>query len=206
MAYCTSSASNAWVEMAIRYAADHGINVAIEGTFRNPKVPLRTAEQLVAAGFRVECWAVAISLNFSRLAVIERYLLGRDRNGWGRWVHEHPQVIAYDAMPDTVVGLAVSAMIDVVSVRRRDNTIAWQAGPPDSHTERLRRGNEAHAVLLAERDRTVYEYEALVWLDSYENCIVLANQTDAPSAVFEALSALDPIESSMRDAMTAGGF
>lgn len=57
-AAATDQDSGRGVEMSIEHACQSGYSVVVEGTMRNPQVPLRTAEVFRAAGYRVEAWVM----------------------------------------------------------------------------------------------------------------------------------------------------
>ena len=48
-------------------------NIIIEGTMRNPDVPLKTAQKFKDAGFRVEAYIIAAPKEFTQLGLYNRY-------------------------------------------------------------------------------------------------------------------------------------
>ena len=71
-AAATDRDSGRWVEMAIAHALEHRYSVVIEGTMRDPQVPLNTAAKFRADGYRVEAWVMAVDPLSSRLGIGNR--------------------------------------------------------------------------------------------------------------------------------------
>ena len=101
----TAQASSAWVERSIRYAAEHRISVLVEGTYRNPQVPVGTARRFRGQGFRVEVHLVAVAPEISRLSIADRFVTGAQLDGAGRFTSVDAHNIAFDALPDTMRAL-----------------------------------------------------------------------------------------------------
>ena len=65
--------SNVFTEKLIEEAIKRKCNIIIEGTMRNPDVPLKTAQKFKDAGFRVEAYIIAAPKEFTQLGLYNRY-------------------------------------------------------------------------------------------------------------------------------------
>ena len=62
-----------FTERLIEEAIKRKCNIIIEGTMRNPDVPLKTAQKFKDAGFRVEAYIIAAPKEFTQLGLYNRY-------------------------------------------------------------------------------------------------------------------------------------
>lgn len=76
--------SNFFTETLIQEAIIHKYNIIVEGTMRNPEVPLRTALAFRENGFNVEAFAIAAPALFTELGFYLRYQEEKDFQGYGR--------------------------------------------------------------------------------------------------------------------------
>lgn len=65
--------SSVFTEKLIEEAIKSRYNIIIEGTMRNPDVPLKTAKMFKDAGFRVEAYIIAAPKEFTQLGLYNRY-------------------------------------------------------------------------------------------------------------------------------------
>lgn len=65
--------SSVFTERLIEEAIKRKCNIIIEGTMRNPDVPLKTAQKFKDAGFRVEAYIIAAPKEFTQLGLYNRY-------------------------------------------------------------------------------------------------------------------------------------
>lgn len=65
--------SSVFTEKLIEEAIKRKCNIIIEGTMRNPDVPLKTAQKFKDAGFRVEAYIIAAPKEFTQLGLYNRY-------------------------------------------------------------------------------------------------------------------------------------
>jgi len=72
-AHLTDHDSGRWVEKLIAAARDRRVNLVIESTMRRPEVFICTGGQLLAAGYQVEAWAMAVPERLSWQGVHQRY-------------------------------------------------------------------------------------------------------------------------------------
>jgi UDP-N-acetylglucosamine kinase len=95
----TAQASGRWVEMGIAYAAKHGYNAVVEGTFRGPETTLTTARAFAAAKHQVHVVALAVPEALSRLSCLERYYGERQAGRPGRWTPMDAHDAGYEGTP-----------------------------------------------------------------------------------------------------------
>lgn len=62
-----------FTEKLIEETIKRKCNIIIEGTMRNPDVPLKTAQKFKDAGFRVEAYIIAAPKEFTQLGLYNRY-------------------------------------------------------------------------------------------------------------------------------------
>ena len=65
--------SSVFTERLIEEAIKRKCNIIIEGTMRNPDVPLKTAQKFKDAGFTVEAYIIAAPKEFTQLGLYNRY-------------------------------------------------------------------------------------------------------------------------------------
>lgn len=76
--------SNFFTEALIQEAITYKYNIIVEGTMRNPEVPLRTALTFRENGFNTEAFAIAAPALFTELGFYLRYQEEIDFQGYGR--------------------------------------------------------------------------------------------------------------------------
>jgi hypothetical protein len=76
--------SNVFTEKLIEASVNNRLNVVVEGTMRNPQVPLQTANYYKKAGFRVEAYLVAAPAEFTEIGIFHRFQKEMEINGIGR--------------------------------------------------------------------------------------------------------------------------
>lgn len=76
--------SNFFTEALIQEAITYKYNIIVEGTMRNPEVPLRTALAFRENGFNTEAFAIAAPALFTELGFYLRYQEEIDFQGYGR--------------------------------------------------------------------------------------------------------------------------
>lgn len=65
--------SNFFTEELIKEAAKNKYNIIVEGTMRNPQVPLNTAKMFKENGFYVEALAISAPAIFTEIGLYARY-------------------------------------------------------------------------------------------------------------------------------------
>ncbi len=117
----TAQASGAWVERCIQFAAEQCFSVLVEGTFRDPAVPWRTAEVFRQHGFRVQVHLVAVAEVVSRLSIADRFAAGMREDGQARFTSADAHARAVWALPTTLTVLEQnSSPVDEFVLRDRD--------------------------------------------------------------------------------------
>lgn len=121
----TAQASGAWVERAISFAARNRLSVLVEGTFRDPDVPLATTRRFHAAGFRVETHLVAAAPEVSHVGIGKRFVdAEKRRDAAGRFTSLAAHDVAFGALPKTIRALsATGSPVERFVVRSRDRVL-----------------------------------------------------------------------------------
>jgi 2-phosphoglycerate kinase len=76
--------SNVFTEKLIEEAIKNRFSVIVEGTMRNPDVPLKTATMFKKAGYKVEAYIIAAPEQFTKEGIHTRYLQELKNKGFGR--------------------------------------------------------------------------------------------------------------------------
>ena len=82
----TQAFRNQVVERLINDLSSEGVNLIVEGTLRNPAVPLRTRNLLMDRGYSVSLQVVVRSAVDSWLSTLDRYLFAKQNNAPARLV------------------------------------------------------------------------------------------------------------------------
>lgn len=141
MPAATAEASGWWVRRCLDHAAANGISVAVEGTFRNPDVPLRTARRFAQAGFTTHVVALAVPAALSWLGCVSRYLNATAAaSSSTRWTPREIHDQAYRALSGTLAALHADAAVHRATVWSRfaDSVDLTPADDAASALERLR--------------------------------------------------------------------
>ena len=102
---------------------EKGYNVMVEGTMRTSEVPLNTAEEFKAYGYRVEAAVVSVNQFASRIGCVVRAEEDLAINGAGRTVNPLSHDEAYKNIPNTLEKLANSKLFDNITIYTRDGKI-----------------------------------------------------------------------------------
>jgi UDP-N-acetylglucosamine kinase len=159
----TAQASGAWVRMAIDYALEHRISVAVEGTFRRPELTLGEAERFHAAGFHTHLVALSVPAAVSRLSTLARYVTDHRESGHARWTPLDAHDAGYAGTPRTVAAAEVSPAIDRISVYNRAGVASFDRSRSDGPLS-----GAASAVEIG-RMAPMGELVALRWLRDFHN-------------------------------------
>lgn len=162
----TAQASGQWVERSIAYAAENGISVLVEGTFRRPEVTLSTAHRFKERGFRVQVVLLAVSPEVSRLSIARRYLRDVETSGHGRFTSLAAHDAAYDAMPDTIKAIAAAGSpVDELTVRTRDQVLMVASRNQGKEIRGVR------SIVEREWDRPFTDDESAEWMRSFDQAV-----------------------------------
>jgi len=156
-AAATDRDSGRWVQMCLAYAREQRYSVIVEGTMRDPQVPLRTAAAFRAAGYRVQAWVMAVDPLSSRLGILARYHEQRAAMGYGRFTLNAAHDAAVAGVLDSVDALQNAGAVDrMLVVARGPELIADLPGDAS--------GTRARTLIETERTRpwTPAEVQAFV--------------------------------------------
>ncbi|WP_027465291.1 zeta toxin family protein [Curtobacterium sp. UNCCL17] len=134
----TAQALSAWVERSIDYAISHRVSALVEGTFRNPDVPLRTARVFRRAGYAVHVVVVAVRPHISRASIAARYVHDAANNGDARFTSVVAHDVSFGAIEGTLEKLGKNtAPIGMVSFFDRTGLVERVKGAPSTGIPRL---------------------------------------------------------------------
>lgn len=91
--------SNVFTEGLIEEAIRLKLNVIVEGTMRQPDIPLATARKFRDAGYHVEAHAIAAPEEYSSINLLNRYARELDIQGFGRLADISSHNRAVEGMP-----------------------------------------------------------------------------------------------------------
>lgn len=91
--------SNVFTEALIQKAIENKYNIIIEGTMRNPQIPLKTAKLFQENGFKVEALAISAPAIFTELGLFVRYQEEINFQGWGRLAEMESHNNAVNGLP-----------------------------------------------------------------------------------------------------------
>lgn len=94
--------SNVFTEGLIEEAIKLRVNVIVEGTMRNPDVPLATARRFRDAGYHVEAHSIAAPGEYSSINLLIRYAKEMDVQGFGRLADMSSHDRAVDGLPKSM--------------------------------------------------------------------------------------------------------
>jgi len=159
MPNATAQAAGRWVEMASDFAAEHRISVRIEGTWRDPRTSIDTAERFAGMGFHIEGHLLAVSPEVSHLSILKRFVDGEMSEGWARYTSLEAHDASVCGIPDTLAALSRrGGAVDRMVVRSRQRILFDRSRRPRGSF--LRGGL---AALQAERDRPMGDEEFARW-------------------------------------------
>lgn len=120
----TAQASSGWVERSIEFAAERGISVLVEGTFRNPAVPIETARKFKSKGFSVQAVVVVVAPEVSRASIAGRFVEDAMQDGHARFTSVQAHNYAFRMIPFTLAELAAtSSPVDRLTLRNRTKVL-----------------------------------------------------------------------------------
>lgn len=156
----TADASSTWIRMSLAYAKERGISVAVEGTFRDPAVSLRTAEQFARAGYEVQVAALGVPSWQSRLSTVARFVEDHSVGRSARWTPLSAHDEGYAGTPVTFQRLGHSPAVRKLLVVDREGLLFEGSEVP-----------LALDALTAARRRTPTPVEARAWLSDHDRCL-----------------------------------
>jgi len=106
--------SNFFTEALIQEAITYKYNIIVEGTMRNPEVPLRTALAFRENGFNTEALAIAAPALFTELGFYLRYQEEIDFQGYGRLADKSSHDKAVEGLLCSLDGLYTEKVVDKI--------------------------------------------------------------------------------------------
>lgn len=118
---------NECIERLISDLSDNGYNLIIEGTLRNPAVPIKTGKLLKQKGYKTDLYIIGVDACTSWESTINRaYVLER--------LGEVPRLVPIDkynnivnALPENVHLIEESALFNTVNIIDRNNKIVYSS-------------------------------------------------------------------------------
>ena len=126
----TKQASGAWLKSSIELGFIERASMLIEGTWRDPAVPLGTLAQARQLGYRTHAVLVAVPPEVSRIEMLARFYEPALNGEPARWTPPSAHDEAVANLEDTAVMLAQSSDVDTFSVVTRDAAFVIDQEPP----------------------------------------------------------------------------
>ncbi|MFI9366507.1 zeta toxin family protein [Kitasatospora sp. NPDC053057] len=146
----------AWQAKAEAYVRERRGNLVIETTPADPAKFAAEAQAFRRAGYRVELLVLAVRAADSRQGTAHRYARVSGRGVPARFTTAAGHDVHFHVLPDVVAAAEELAVVDQVTVMRRDTTALYRSQPT-----RLRPRHPAAALaLLAEQARPYTDQEA----------------------------------------------
>lgn len=106
--------SNVFTEELIKEAVANKYNIIVEGTMRNPQIPLKTAQAFKKNGFSVEVFAISAPAIFTELGFYTRFQEEIDYQGYGRLTEPHSHNAAVEGFPVSLDTLYFEKSVDKI--------------------------------------------------------------------------------------------
>jgi adenylate kinase family enzyme len=108
--------SNVFTEKLIDEAIKNRYSIIVEGTMRNPTVPMETAAKFKKVGFVVEACVIAAPSLITRIGVYNRYLNELKNKGYGRLSDMRSHDAAVTGLVKSVNSLYINKLADKISI------------------------------------------------------------------------------------------
>lgn len=182
----TKQASGAWLKSSIELGFIERASMLIEGTWRDPAVPLSTLAQARQVGYRTHAVLVAVPPEVSRVEMLARFYEPALNGDPARWTPPSAHDEAVANLEDTAVALAHSEDVDTFSVVTREAVFVVDQEPAGPHraqiiTEGLER---ARAAFWAPRSRSEWLDRVDIYYEAHQR---LTFETPDAIAVWEQL-------------------
>ena len=112
----TQMFSNVFTEELIKEAQKNKFNIIVEGTMRNPKIPLTTALEFKHNGFKVEAMVISAPAIFTELGVYARYQEEINFQGTGRLADMNSHNDAVNGLLISVDELFINKAVDKLGI------------------------------------------------------------------------------------------
>lgn len=136
----TAKASAEWIRMTMEHVTANGISAVVEGTWRNAATVLDEAANAKRAGRSTHAVVLAVPPALSSLAILERYYRDRSAGLPARWTPAAAHDNAVANLPATVRAVAMSPLVDRLTVIGRDGGVLYDGTDPDMFAGRWERG------------------------------------------------------------------
>lgn len=201
-AFYTDRDSGRWVEKSIAFAKAEGINVVIEGTFRNPEVVANTMTGFKEAGYQVDARVLAVNEKFSEQGILQRYEAQKADRGTGRMTTPEAHAAAYQGLPVTLARVEDEKLADKITVMRRGAEVIYSNRLVEGRWEKEL---GAVAAVQAERARPFSLEEKAALADSYAKLVERVNKPER-NATSEERSRVTGLEAEARNSHKAEVF
>ena len=108
--------SSVFTEKLIEEAIKNRFSVIVEGTMRNPEVPLKTAAMFKEAGYTVEAYVIAAPDEFTRKGIHIRYQQELQNKGFGRMADVRAHDEAVTGLLKSINTLFEKKAVDKISI------------------------------------------------------------------------------------------
>lgn len=108
--------SNVFTEKLIDEAIKRNCNIIVEGTMRNPDVPMRTSQYLKDAGYKVEVYAIAAPAAITQLGIYNRFQEEINSKGVGRLAELSIHDSAINGLSKSLDTLYSQKAVDKISI------------------------------------------------------------------------------------------
>lgn len=108
--------SSVFTEGFIEESIKRKLNVSVEGTMRNPKTPLTTADLFRKNGYRVEAYVIAAPSEFSALNLYTRYANELIQGELGRLADKKSHDAAAEMLPSTLDIIYKNKAVDAIYI------------------------------------------------------------------------------------------
>lgn len=108
--------SNVFTEKLIEESVDRRVSIVIEGTMRNPEVPLKTSGFLRKSGYGTAAFAISAPREFSLMNIFSRYYREIVSKGFGRMVDIGSHNSAIAGLPVSLDRLYVEKAVDRICI------------------------------------------------------------------------------------------
>jgi UDP-N-acetylglucosamine kinase len=130
---------NFCIEKLISNLSDEGYNLIIEGTLRDPDVPLSTCRSLVEKGYRADLYVMAVDACISWQSTINRADLMIDLKETPRLVPIDKYNVIVNNLPENLRKIETSGLFSSIRVIDRDNKILYPNSRGISASETLKK-------------------------------------------------------------------
>ena len=118
----TQVSVNYWVERLINEVSDRQGDIIIEGTMKNPSVPISTAELLKHKDYTTEASIILTNPEVSKVDMLRRYLRQKDAVGYARFTKPDAHKNVLKNLLESIAEINKSTHFNDVKIFRRVTT------------------------------------------------------------------------------------